>query len=96
MLLSDEPATQRPVSVRQPHYDVFPEFKGASYVKRYEITLTKLVRERLYDAACLITSDKVGGLDGKYSEPVAELSFNNFSESLLARAIAHARTSPTK
>ncbi len=39
---------------KEPHFKVFPEFKNASYANRYEILLTKLVRERLYDSACFL------------------------------------------
>jgi len=70
---------------------VFSEFKNASYAKRYEVLLTKLVRERLYDAACFLLSDAVKGLKGTQREPSAELSFQNFVSSLLAKAIANAQ-----
>lgn len=53
MLLEEAPGSLAPVRSREPHFPVFPEFKDASYAKWYEILLTKLVRERLYDAACL-------------------------------------------
>ena len=63
---------------REPHFKVFPEFKEASYAKRYEILLTKLVRERLYDAACFLMSNAADGPQGLYREPAAELCFQNF------------------
>ncbi|RME91808.1 MAG: restriction endonuclease [Verrucomicrobia bacterium] len=91
MLLEEAAGSTRPVSVAEPHFPVFEEFRGASYAKRYEILLTKMVRERLYDAACLILSPRRDGLDGRFSEPCLELSFTNFAESLVARAVAHAR-----
>jgi hypothetical protein len=56
MLLEDSPGSTKAVGNKEPHFHVFPEFKGASYAKRYEILLTKLVRERLYDSACLLLS----------------------------------------
>lgn len=90
MLLEDAPKSRSSVGVKEPHFSVFDEFRGASYTKRYKITLTKLVRERLYDAACLITS--VRGTAGNYGEPSAELSFQNFAASLMSRAIAHVKT----
>lgn len=65
---------------------------NASYAKRYEILLTKLVRERMYDAAAYLMSNAVDGPDGLYREPAAELTFNNFMVSLLASAIAVAKT----
>jgi hypothetical protein len=92
MLLEDSPRSTRPVRSREPHYEVFPEFKDASYSKRYEILLTKLVRERLYDAACLLMSDAQGGRSGFYSEPAPELGFRAFAASLMAKAIAVSKT----
>ena len=49
MLLEQAPRSTAPVRAREPHFKVFPEFKNATYAKRYEILLTKLLRERLYD-----------------------------------------------
>jgi hypothetical protein len=92
MLLEQAPESMRPVRAQEPHFKVFPEFKEASYAKRYEILLTKLVRERLYDSACFLLSDAKAGLRGKYSEPAVELNFEKFMTSLLARAISVART----
>jgi len=94
MLLEDAPAARRSVRVYEPHFKVFSEFRGASYAKRYEILLTKLVRERLYDASCLLMSRRSDGLKGKYSQPNAELSFEKFVSSLMAKAIAVAQTQP--
>jgi len=91
MLLEEAPQSTRPVAVSEPHFKVFEEFHDASYVKRYELFCKKLVRERLYDAACFLLSDKVGGLKGKFREPSSELSFRNFVASLTGRAIAYAR-----
>lgn len=92
MLLEDAPGSTRPVSVSEPHFPVFEEFRDASYARRYEILLTKIVRERLYDAACLILSPSDTGRNGAFSEPCPELTFANFAESLVARAIAFSRT----
>jgi hypothetical protein len=92
MLLEEAPASTRPVGSREPHFRVFPEFNQASYARRYEILLTKLVRERLYDAACSLLSDARKGVDGAYREPSRELSFQNFFASLLAKAIAVSKT----
>ncbi|HLW85613.1 MAG TPA: PaeR7I family type II restriction endonuclease [Candidatus Sulfotelmatobacter sp.] len=92
MLLEDAPASTRPVKAQEPHFKVFEEFKSASYAGRYEILLTKLVRERLYDATCFLMSNSADGLNGQYSEPVAELNFTNFISSLTAKAIACKKT----
>ena len=92
MLLEEAPGSMVPVRAREPHFKVFPEFKEASYAKRYEILLTKLVRERLYDAACFLMSDASNGGRGVYREPAPELDFQNFIASLLAKAIAVSKT----
>ncbi len=92
MLLEEAPGSTSPVRSREPHFQVFPEFKDASYARRYDVLLTKLVRERLYDGACFLLSDRVSGLKGKYREPNSELSFANFVTSLLGRAIAISTT----
>jgi hypothetical protein len=92
MLLEDAEGSTRPVGVVEPHFPLFEELHEASYAKRYEILLTKMVRERLYDAACLLLSPSHDGRKtGSFSEPCAELAFANFAESLLARALAYAR-----
>jgi hypothetical protein len=95
MLLEETPRSTAPVRAREPHFNVFPEFKDASYAKRYEILLTKLLRERLYDGTCLLLSDRTTGRKGHFREPSPELAFRNFAESLIARAIAHVQTTPT-
>ena len=92
MLLEDAPGSSRPVRAAEPHFKVFPEFRDASYAKRYEILLTKLVRERLYDSACFLLSSREYGVKGKYTEPAPELNFEKFIASLLARAISIAGT----
>jgi hypothetical protein len=92
MLLEEAPASLRPVGAKEPHFKVFPEFREASYAKRYDVLLTKLLRERLYDGACFLLSDPQHGLDGAYREPNPELSFARFAESLAARAIAAVRS----
>ncbi|WP_435009274.1 PaeR7I family type II restriction endonuclease [Tundrisphaera lichenicola] len=94
MLLENSPKSTRPVKPVQPHFKVFPEFLTASYAKRYDILMTKLVREELYDAACFLLSPQEGGLDGECTEPNPELSFRNFVASLVGHASAIARMHP--
>ena len=91
MLLEEAPKSTSPVRVDEPHFEVFSEFKDTSYLKRYELFCERLMRERLYDGTCLILSDKVSGLKGKFTEPNPEFSFNTFATSLSAHAIAYSR-----
>ena len=88
MLLEESTKSTKPVDVRQPHFRVFAEFDEASYANRYELLLTKLVRERLYDAACLLMARNSAAESGDYREPSTELSFRNLAASLAA----HTRT----
>ncbi|MDE2854223.1 MAG: restriction endonuclease [Chloroflexota bacterium] len=92
MLLEEAPKSLSAVKVQQPHFKVFPEFIGASYTKRYELLLTKLVRDRLYDSACLLLSSQSGGDRGEYSEPSSELSFYRYLRSLVSHTVAIAVT----
>ncbi len=90
-LIEDCAKSNAAVKVQAPHFDVFPEFQEASYVERYEILLTKLLRERLYDGACLILSTKQKGLKGGYRCPSEEIGFSAFAASLSSHLMSHAR-----
>jgi len=88
MLLEDSDTAASPVRVKEPHFSVFPEFKDSSYAQRYQVLITKLVRERLYDSAAFLMSNQVSGQNGDYREPSLELRFENLLASLKARATA--------
>jgi len=83
-MIEDRGASNRPVRVKEPHFRVFPEFVGASYMKRYELFCRKLVLERHYTSASFITSDRETGLKGTYREPANDLSFSIFAKSLVS------------
>lgn len=83
-MLEDCKSSTRPVRVKEPHFKVFPEFVGASYMRRYELFCRKLVLERHYTAASFITSESESGLKGVYSEPANDLSFLNLAKSLIS------------
>jgi len=89
-LLEDCPQSQRPVKVREPHFEVFPEFRGASYARRYELFCRKLVLERHYDASAFLLSEKGPGLEGRFREPATDLSFVHFAKSLTAHVGVYA------
>ena len=81
-MLEDCEASNRPIRAKVPHFRVFPEFVGASYVKRYEILCRKLVLERHYTSASFVVSDSSQGEEGIYREPAADLSFKKFARTL--------------
>ncbi len=83
-MLEDCEASNRPVSVQEPHFKVFSEFVGASYMRRYELFCRKLVLERHYTASAFITSSSVDGLKGAYKTPADDLSMERFAKVLVA------------
>jgi hypothetical protein len=85
-LLEDAPEASRPVGAKEPFFEIDTAFKGASYKKRYEIFCRRLVRERLYDAACFITSSK--DPSSLIDEPANDLSFTRFAAEIRGRAKA--------
>ncbi|MFH0981715.1 MAG: PaeR7I family type II restriction endonuclease [Planctomycetota bacterium] len=78
LLLEDCEESRIPVSVREPHFKVFEEFREASYQKRYELLCRKLMRERHYEAAAFITSpreDDITGTQIRWSREIAKSAF---------------------
>lgn len=91
-MLEEHPKSVRPTKpIRLPNFGVDEAFQGLSYAQRYERVCERLVRERLYDAACFFTSNLKSGATGIYNEPNPELGIRNFAISLHARAAAFAR-----
>ena len=90
-LLESCEESERPVRVREPHFAVLPEFKGASYARRYELFCRKLVRERHYTAAAFLKSRRETGRGGAYEEPATDLTFETFVRSLVAHCGAYGR-----
>ena len=89
MLLEDCAGSTAPVGVSEPHWDVFPEFKGASYADRYKLLCERLMARRLYSGAALLLSDAVtGGASGAHrsmSEATeVQAVFREFAGKLLA------------
>ena len=59
MVVGKDKGSAHVVKVSEPHYEVRPEFKGASYLDRYRILCERLVLEHKYSAVALIaTSSK--------------------------------------
>ena len=66
MMVEDAPASRRAITDRSPHFPVFKEFQGASYLQRYNILCQRLMKEQLYSAACVITSPRTASKDGAF------------------------------
>jgi len=87
-LLEDCPKSRTGVGVQEPHFKVFPEFRDASYARRYELFCRRLMLERHYDCSSFLMSEAVAGLEGEYSEPAADLSFQKLANSLVGHVAA--------
>jgi hypothetical protein len=83
-LLEDSERSQSPVRLREPHFPVDRVFRKTSYAQRYQIFCQRLILERLYDAACFVTStnDPTSPL---ISQPDSSLTFQRFVASLLGK-----------
>ena len=68
MLVEDAPESRSPVRDKSPHFPVFPEFQGASYLERYNILCRKLVQEQLYSTATIIASPRTASASGDYAD----------------------------
>ncbi len=83
LLLEDCERSRKSVRNNEPHFEVFPEFKGASYVERYHQTCLRLVRERVYSEVCYLLAKEEDKMKPRnYSEPDGTLSGYRFLRSL--------------
>ncbi len=91
MLEEDEKSMRPTRRISLSPFGLDEAFQQRSYARRYELVCERLVRERLYDAACFFTSNSRKGARGEYSQPNEELSIRNFAISLHARAAAFSK-----
>jgi hypothetical protein len=82
MMVEDAAKSRCAVKDRSPHFPVFEDFKGASYLKRYDLLCQKLVQEQLYSTAALITSPRTAAETGEFSEMSAMTGLKTFVTAL--------------
>jgi hypothetical protein len=90
MLVEDAPASRSGIRDRSPHFPVFPEFQGASYLKRYDILCQRLIQEQLYTTASIITSPRTASDTGEYRDLSEMTSLKTFVTSLAGHVAAEA------
>jgi len=90
MLVEDEQASRTPVRDSSPHFPVFKEFQGASYLKRYDILCQRLVQEQVYTAAALLASPRTGDKTGDFSALSEMTSLKTFVTTLAGHIAAEA------
>lgn len=90
MMVEDADGSRRPVGDKSPHFNVFPEFRGASYLKRYDVLCQRLVQEQLYTSAAILASPRTASLTGKFSDLSDLTSLKTFVTSFAAHIAAEA------
>lgn len=90
ILVEDAPGSSRPINDKSPHFKLFKEFKGASYLKRYDLLCQKLAQERLYTTAALISTPRSAVKNGNFSCISSMTSLKTFVTSLAGHIAAEA------
>ena len=95
MLVEDAHESRTPVRDTSPHFPVFPEFRNASYLDRYNFLCRKLVQERLYSTGTVLASPRSAVSTGDYAD-LSELTslktlITSFAGHIAAEAARAAR-----
>ncbi|MCU9949523.1 PaeR7I family type II restriction endonuclease [Pseudomonas sp. PDM13] len=90
MMVEDAPSSRSPIRDASPHFPVFKEFKGASYLQRYDLLCQRLVQEQLYTTAAVITAERNAVETGEFSELSSMTSLKTFVTSLAGHIAAEA------
>jgi hypothetical protein len=90
MLVEDAPKSRATVKDSSPHFPVLEAFKGASYLKRYDLLCQKLVQEQLYTTAALVTSPRRAAETGEFAEMSAMTGLKTFVAALAGHVAATA------
>jgi len=90
MMVEDAPKSRSPVKDSSPHFPIFKEFQGASYLKRYDLLCQKLVQEQLYTTATVLASPRSAAKTGELSEMSAMTGLKTFVAVLAGHIAAQA------
>ena len=78
MVVGSDEGSNTPVRNYEPHYNVMPEFRNASYIDRYRILCKKLILERHYTATALLWTSG----EKSYGDVAEDISIKSFINSL--------------
>jgi hypothetical protein len=90
MLVEDAPESRSIVRETSPNFTIFPEFKNASYIERYNILCKKLVQEHLYSTATVMASPRSAITTGDYQDVSDLTSLKTFVTSFAGHIAAEA------
>lgn len=88
MMVEDAPESRKSVGDNSPHFPVLKEFKGASYLKRYDILCQRLVQEQLYTTAAAIAAPRSAVNTGEYLEMSPMTGLKTFITALAGHVAA--------
>lgn len=90
MMVEDAPKSRAAVHNSSPHFSVLDEFKGASYLKRYDLLCQRLVQEQLYTTATLIAAERSAVDTGYFTELSAMTGLKTFVTTFAGHIAAEA------
>ncbi len=90
IMVEDAPKSRNSVRNSSPHFPVFEEFKGASYLKRYDLLCQRLVQEQLYTSATLIAAERNAVDSGEYSQLSSMTGLKSFVAAFAGHIAAEA------
>jgi hypothetical protein len=90
MMVEDAPKSRSPVENPAPHFPVFEEFNGASYLKRYDLLCQRLVKEQLYTTAAVIAAERSALNTGDFTDLSDMTSLKTFITALAGHVAATA------
>lgn len=82
MMVEDASGSRSLVHNSSPHFPVFEKFKGASYLKRYDLLCQRLVQEQLYTTAAVIAAERSAVDTGDFTNLSDMTSLKAFITSL--------------
>lgn len=90
ILVEDTAKSRTNVRDQAPHFQLFPEFEGTSYLDRYKLFCQKLISERLYTTATVLASPRSAVNTGDYAELSNITSLRTFVTKFAAHVAAEA------
>jgi type II restriction enzyme len=90
IMVEDALKSRSPVQDSSPHFPVFEEFKGASYLERYNLLCQRLVQEQLYTSATVIAAERSAVDSGEYSQLSSMTGLKSFVTAFAGHIAAEA------
>jgi len=88
IVVEDAPESLASVKDKSPHFPISEEFRGVSYLRRYDLFCQKLIKEQLYSAATIIATPKDALNSGEYSSITPMTSLKTFVTKLAGHIAA--------